>query len=176
MRFEFEADVRGTMSRKEVLDTLKEGNPRPFALVKEYRRDAQGFSVSQERVCPDRLGPAAEAQIKCELVREKALVDDPRRSIRNYKDSALRDRLKKKGCQGRAPGAKALTRRLNDEDKRELFVSEGSPGPRDSRCLFPVQPPYLLWPTGMARHLARSHWQHGYETVQPRAHLTCPEN
>jgi transposase len=46
VRFVFEAYVRGTMSRKEVQETLKVGKPRSFALAKECRRDAQGFSVS----------------------------------------------------------------------------------------------------------------------------------
>ena len=103
VRFMFEAYVRGTMSRKEVQETLKVGKTRFFALVKEYRRDPQGFSVSYERESPGRLGPVAEAQIKHELLREKKLVDDPRLPIRNYNYSALRDRLKKNGVSVSVP-------------------------------------------------------------------------
>jgi len=103
VRFMFEAYVRGTMSRKEVQETLKVGKTRFFALVKEYRRDPQGFSISYERESPGRLEQAAEAQIKHELLREKKLVDDPRLPIRNYNYSALRDRLKKNGVSVSVP-------------------------------------------------------------------------
>jgi transposase len=108
-----EAYVRSTMSLKEVQETLKVGKTRFFALVKEYRRDRQRFSISYERESPGRLGQAAEAQVKHELLREKSLVDDPRLPIRHYNYSAVRDRLKKNSVLVSVP---TIIRRAKDLD------------------------------------------------------------
>jgi hypothetical protein len=73
------------------------GKSRFFALVKEYRKAPETFSIAYERRSPDRLPAAVEAAIERELLREKVIVEDKRLPISGYNYSALRDRLKKDG-------------------------------------------------------------------------------
>ena len=88
---------QGTMSRAEVEEMLNIGKTRFFALLKEYQQSPTTFSLAYERDTPGRLSASVEAAIEKELLREKALVDDPRLPISDYNYSALRDRLKKTG-------------------------------------------------------------------------------
>jgi len=97
VRFLLQAYLRGNMGRTEIQGSLEIGKTRFFALLKEYRRDPEGFEVSYHRRSPGKLTQAAEAEIRRELLREKKLVEDPRLPISGYNYSALRDRLKKKG-------------------------------------------------------------------------------
>lgn len=89
--------LRGTISRAEVQEMLEIGKTRFFALLKQYRESPAGFSIRYERRTPTRLGSAVEAEIKHQLAREKALIDDPRLPISGYNYSAVRDRLQVKG-------------------------------------------------------------------------------
>jgi hypothetical protein len=68
-------------------------------LLREYRQDAQTFSIDYQRKTHARLSEAIEAEIKQELLREKGLVEDRQLPISGYNYAALRDRLKKKGTQ-----------------------------------------------------------------------------
>ncbi len=88
---------QGTMSRTEVEEMLDIGKTRFFALLKEYQQSPVTFSITYARDTPARLSTRVEAAIKKELLREKALVDDPQLPISDYNYSALRDRLKKTG-------------------------------------------------------------------------------
>ncbi len=88
---------QGTMSRAEVEEMLNIGKTRFFALLKEYQQSPATFAIAYERDTPARLSASVEAAIEKELLREKALVDDPRLPISDYNYSALRDRLKKTG-------------------------------------------------------------------------------
>jgi hypothetical protein len=88
---------QGLLARAEIQEMLGIGKTRFFALLKEYRKDPEAFSVAYERRTPGRLSAAVEMKIEQELLREKAIVDDKRLPISGYNYSALRDRLKKDG-------------------------------------------------------------------------------
>jgi hypothetical protein len=88
---------QGLLSRTELQDMLGIGKTRFFALLKQYREDPDGFTVSYERATAARLSAAAEAEIRKALLQAKALVDDKHLPISCYNYSALRDRLASKG-------------------------------------------------------------------------------
>jgi hypothetical protein len=73
------------------------GKSRFFALLKEYRKNPEAFSIAYERCSPGRLPATVEAAIERELLREKAIVEDKRLPISGYNYAALQDRLKKEG-------------------------------------------------------------------------------
>jgi hypothetical protein len=89
--------VQGTIVRAEVEQILKINKTRFFAILKEYRRDPKAFSIGYERRTPARLSAEVEAAIAKELLREKALVENPELPITSYNYLAIRDRLAKKG-------------------------------------------------------------------------------
>jgi hypothetical protein len=93
----FQGYSQGTMTRAEIEEMLNIGKTRFFALLKEYRRDAQSFSIDYQRETHARLSEQIEKEIKKELLREKELVEDRQLPISGYNYAALRDRLKKKG-------------------------------------------------------------------------------
>lgn len=95
----FQGYCQGTLSRSEIEEMLNIGKTRFFALLREYRQDAQTFSIDYQRKTHARLSEAIEAEIKQELLREKGLVEDRQLPISGYNYAALRDRLKKKGTQ-----------------------------------------------------------------------------
>jgi transposase len=88
---------QGLLARGEIQEMLGIGKTRFFALLKEYRKDPEVFSVAYERHTPGRLPAAVEMEMERELLREKTIVEDKRLPISGYNYSALRDRLKKKG-------------------------------------------------------------------------------
>jgi transposase len=90
-------------TREEVQETLGVGKSQFFVLLKEYRNDPSGFSVSYQRHTPGKLTVEAEQIIQQELKREKELVDNPELPISSYNYSALRDRLKRKGIEVSLP-------------------------------------------------------------------------
>jgi hypothetical protein len=79
-----------------VEEILQINKTRFFAILKEYRKDPASFSITYERETPARLSAEVEAAITKELLREKALVEDPRLPISSYNYLAMRDRLKAK--------------------------------------------------------------------------------
>lgn len=95
----FQGYCQGNLSRSEVEEMLGIGKTRFFALLKAYRQDPGAFSIEYHRATQGRLAEEAENQIKQELLREKALVDDTELPIHDYNYAALVDRLKKKGVQ-----------------------------------------------------------------------------
>ena len=95
----FQAYCQGLLPRDAVQRTLGIGKTRFFALLREYRRDAEAFSVCYRRVTPSRLTPAVEQELTRELLREKEVVEDRRLPISGYNYTALRDRLAKKGIE-----------------------------------------------------------------------------
>ena len=88
---------QGTIGRREVEEVLQISKTRFFELLKGYRRDPETFSIDYERPTPAHLLAEVEAAIQEELLREKALVEDPDLPIWDYNYSALRDRLRKRG-------------------------------------------------------------------------------
>ena len=87
---------QGTIERVSAEETLGIGKTRFFALLKEYRRNPEGFSPAYKRTTSTRLPNSVEAAIKKELIRDKELIEDRRLPISDYNYSALRDRLAKK--------------------------------------------------------------------------------
>lgn len=92
-----ESYSRGTIVRAEVEEILQINKTRFFAILKEYRKDPQSFSIVYERRTPARLSAEVEEVIASELLREKALVENPELPITSYNYLAIRDRLAKKG-------------------------------------------------------------------------------
>lgn len=88
---------QGLLARDEIQEMLGISKSHFFALLREYRKDPEAFSIVYERRSPGRLPAAVEAAIERELLREKEIVEDKRLPISGYNYSALRDRLKKDG-------------------------------------------------------------------------------
>ncbi len=105
--------LQGTITRAEVEEVLQINKTRFFALLKEYRRDPAALSIAYERATPARLSTEAEAAIAAELLREKALVEDPELPISSYNYLAMQDRLKKKGI---TVSATTITKRAKELD------------------------------------------------------------
>jgi len=103
----------GHLTRAEVQETLGVGKSQFFVLLKIYRQDPAGFSVSYQRRTPGRLSAEAENTIREELKREKKLVEDQELPISSYNYSALRDRLKRKGIEVSLP---TIIQRAKEEE------------------------------------------------------------
>ena len=67
---------QGLLARAEIQEMLGIGKSRFFALLKEYRKDPEGFSIAYERHTPGRLSANIEAEIERELLREKEIVEN----------------------------------------------------------------------------------------------------
>lgn len=89
----------GHLSRDEIERTLGIGKTRFFALLKQFRDQPESFSIGYQRRSPLRLRAEVEEQIRMELQREKALVENKELPISSYNYAALNDRLKKAGIQ-----------------------------------------------------------------------------
>jgi len=89
--------LQGTIERSEVEEIMQIKKTRFFRLLKDYRQAPQAFTITYERATSPRLSAETEAAITTELLREKALVEDPDLPISSYNYSAMRDRLLKKG-------------------------------------------------------------------------------
>jgi hypothetical protein len=68
-------------------------------LLKAYRQDPETFTIAYQRSSTGRLSEQVEREIQEELLREKALIEDPSLPIHDYNYAALADRLKKKRIQ-----------------------------------------------------------------------------
>jgi transposase len=88
---------QGAIERAPIEEMLGISRSRFFALLKEYRRDPSGLSITYERSSPRRLKPSDEAEVEEHLKEEKGLIDDPSMPIGTYNYSAMRDRLDKRG-------------------------------------------------------------------------------
>jgi hypothetical protein len=93
----FKAYCQGILDRPAVQETLGIGKARFFALLKQYRHNPEGFSLTYQRTAPARLPAWAEEEIVSELMLEKGLIDDPTLPITTYNYSAIRDHLVKRG-------------------------------------------------------------------------------
>jgi hypothetical protein len=106
-----ESYVQGKVSRSELEKILQINKTRFFAMLKEYRLDPAAFSITYQRKTPARLSTEVETAITDELLREKALIDNPELPISNYNYLAMRDRLKTKGF---TVSATTITKRAKD--------------------------------------------------------------
>jgi hypothetical protein len=113
VKVHFQSNIQGTIVRAEVEEILQINKTRFFAILKEYRRDPESFSITYERETPARLSEEVEAAIAKELLREKALVEDPQLPISSYNYLAMRDRLKKRGF---TVSATTITKRAKELD------------------------------------------------------------
>jgi transposase len=95
----FQGYCQRNLSRSDVEAMLGIGKTRFFALLKTYRRDPGTFSIAYQRSTRGRLSEESESQIKQELLRDQALIDDEELPIHDYNYAALVDRLKKQGVQ-----------------------------------------------------------------------------
>ena len=91
--------LQGNLSLAEVASLLEIGKTRFFALLKAYRQDPETFTIAYQRSSTGRLSEQVEREIQEELLREKALIEDPSLPIHDYNYAALADRLKKKRIQ-----------------------------------------------------------------------------
>ena len=113
-----------------------------FALLKDYRRDPDHFSIKYARASRQRLLAEVEARIESELLCEKSLVDDPHLPISGYNYSVLRNRLlddgidvslttiiaraKALGCHRARPPHKAHDRQVQTEAIGALVQHDAS--------------------------------------------------
>jgi hypothetical protein len=111
VKFLLQSYTQGTLGRTEVEEMLQINKTRFFTLLKEYRRDPAGFSITYERKTPARLSSEVEAAMAKELLREKELVENPELPISSYNYSAIQDRLEKKGC---TVSATTITKRAKE--------------------------------------------------------------
>jgi transposase len=107
----FQSYIQGTITRSELQQILQISKSRFFTLLREYRQDPAAFSIAYQRKTPARLSTETEAAITAELLREKALIDNPDLPISNYNYLAMRDRLKTKGI---TVSATTITKRARD--------------------------------------------------------------
>jgi hypothetical protein len=106
-----ESYLKGTIVRTEVEEIMQVNKTRFFTILKEYRKDPGSFSIAYERETPAQLSAEVEAAIAKELLREKALVENPQLPISSYNYLAMRDRLNKKGI---TVSATTITKRAKE--------------------------------------------------------------
>ena len=109
---------QGQLSRVEVQDVLKIGKSQFFKLIKAYRQDPDGFTVTYQRTSPGRLSAEVEAEIEHALLREKHLVEDPDLPISGYNYTAMGDRLREKGIQVSVPTIISRAKQLDCHQPR----------------------------------------------------------
>jgi len=89
--------LRKEIERKYTQEVLDIGKTRFFALVKEYRKDPNRFSIQYTRNSTSRKIPHyAEDTIIRELQTEKNLIEDPEIPLRHYNYSYIKDILETK--------------------------------------------------------------------------------
>lgn len=103
------AYLKRRVTRKEVENELGIGKTRFFTLLKRYRQNPDGFSITYHRQTPTKLYYEAECAIQDGLRFEKQLIDSPNIPITSYNYSALKDRLQNK--QGISVGLSTIIRR-----------------------------------------------------------------
>lgn len=99
VRMLFESYNRGQISRSDLQEMLGIGRARFFGLLRDYRQDPQGFSITYQRTTPARLVDEVEAELAKALLREKEIVEDADLPISGYNYTAIQDRLAEKGMQ-----------------------------------------------------------------------------
>lgn len=100
------------------------GKTQFFALLTEYRRDPDAFTIAYERTTPGRLPAAVEAEIERELLHERETVEDKHLPISGYNYSALQDRLKKKEIKVSVTTIIDCARRLGCYEPRKVHNRE----------------------------------------------------
>jgi hypothetical protein len=91
------AYCQGILERQVIEETLEVSRSTFFALLREYRRSPDEFSLAYHRETPTRMPAWVEREIEAELILDKGLIDDPSLPISDYNYSAIKDRLAKHG-------------------------------------------------------------------------------
>ena len=86
---------QGILDRPAIEETLGISKSTFFVLLRDYRHNPDGFSLTYQRATPTRLPASTEREIEVELMLEKGLIEDPSLPISGYNYSAIRDRLAK---------------------------------------------------------------------------------
>lgn len=127
-----QAYEQGHLTREEIEQTLGVGKTRFFALLKQWRTHPQDFSIAYHRQTRARLDTATEDKVHQELLREKALVENPDLPISSYNYAALTDRLNQAGIQvspttviqrAKALGCYQAKKRKKDRHDRQVLTS-----------------------------------------------------
>ena len=88
---------QGALDRPAIEETLGISKTRFFALLTQYRRDPDNFSITYRRTTSARLPASVGREIEKELMLDKSLIEDSSLPITIYNYSAIRDRLIKHG-------------------------------------------------------------------------------
>jgi len=86
---------QGILDRPAIEETLGISRSTFFALLGEYRRNPDKFSLAYHRETSTRLPASVEREIEAQLMLERGLIEDPSLPISGYNYSAIRDRLAK---------------------------------------------------------------------------------
>jgi hypothetical protein len=97
LRVLFRGYCQGQFSRADLQEMLDIGKTRFFALLSEYHRDPETFTIAYQRAVSTKLSAEVEAEIEHALLREKEIVEDPDLPISGYNYTAIKDRLAAKG-------------------------------------------------------------------------------
>ena len=94
---------QGILDRPAIEEALGISKSRFFVLLREYRRNPDGFSLTYHRETPSRIVAWVEKEIEKELMLQKNLLNDSTLPITSYNYSAIRDRLAKRGVKVSSP-------------------------------------------------------------------------
>ena len=94
---------QGALDRPGIEEILGVSRSRFFILLREYRRNPDGFSLTYHRVTPARIPASVEKEIEKEIMLEKSLIDDCSLPITTYNYSAIKDRLIKRDIKVSSP-------------------------------------------------------------------------
>jgi hypothetical protein len=85
--------INKEVERKTVCTALNLSKSRFFAILQEYRRDPQRFTVAYTRVSPTRIPADLERKILDELKADKRIIEDKRNPVSTYNYSFVKKRL-----------------------------------------------------------------------------------
>ena len=92
----FSAYLKKRVSREDVQQELGIGKSRLFALLAQYRKNPDAFSIAYHRQTSTRISSQTEQAIAEGLQFDKQLIADPNVPITIYNYSALKDRIREK--------------------------------------------------------------------------------
>lgn len=98
-----ESYSKDLLGREEIQEILGVGRSRFFALLAAYRDNSEGFTIAYRRTTPARIPETWEEGIRCELLAQRALVEDPELPVTTYNYSFIRDRLEEQGIRVSVP-------------------------------------------------------------------------
>lgn len=90
----FERYLKKEIERKYLQDILRIKKRRFFMLLKQYRKNPEGFSIQYQRTTHPRLSADIERNLLKELSIDKQIIQDKDTPLRSYNYSYIRDRLK----------------------------------------------------------------------------------